>query len=232
VALDGVRDFADSVIRVDRTGVPTALPEGISLAAAVTPATIAPQPPTETAPPLPTATPTATREPIQAATRDPATLVTSAAVTPGTAAAEPALMPVPPGDSETASPIDVEPWLLVTAGTLGIAGIGYVTLYSWGRSAANRYRDGFALPYCPVCGYDALKLRIRRAALLGIPRARHTVTCDHCGSVLRETGARRWKYRINAEFNPSLYARLNNRVVDDAALARLIAPEDGQNQSQ
>lgn len=225
VALDGVRDFADSVIRVDRTGVPTALPEGIALAAAATVATIAPQPPTDTPEPLPTATATPTREPIQAATRDPATLVTAAAVTAVAAVREP-LQAAVTGDGVNQGNVGaVEPWMLVTAGTLGIAGIGYAALYSRGRSAANRYRDGFTLPYCPVCGYDALRLRTRRGAWLGIPRARHTVTCEHCGSVLRETGARRWKYRINAEFNAALHAKLNNRTVDDDALARLIVDD-------
>jgi hypothetical protein len=42
--------------------------------------------------------------------------------------------------------------------------------------------------------------------------------------VLREVGARRWRYAVDGAENPALYEALNGRVLSEAELLR-IAPE-------
>lgn len=220
VALDGVRDFAESAIRVERTNIPTALPESVVLAGVVAASTIAPQvsqTPTQT--PSPTTTqPTSTREPLQAATRDP--LSTAA---PSTQVAAVLPTPQPTGITQTTAQEgeSVPVWLIGSAGLVVIGLVGYISLVARGQKAAQRYREGFVITYCPVCGHDALKVRARTQNTLGIVSTRHTVTCEHCGSVLREVGVGRWKYRVNSATNPELHRRLNNKVIDDAALKKL-----------
>jgi hypothetical protein len=56
---------------------------------------------------------------------------------------------------------------------------------------------------------------------MGIPKAKHAVRCESCGSVLRENGAGRWHYTISEFANPTLYARFNNKNVDEKTLRLL-----------
>ncbi|HRF98902.1 MAG TPA: hypothetical protein PLZ51_27015, partial [Aggregatilineales bacterium] len=66
----------------------------------------------------------------------------------------------------------------------------YVVMYLRGQAAVDRYTNGFVIDTCPVCGVGKLEAETRVVRLLGIPRPRRTVRCDHCRSLLRETGHR------------------------------------------
>lgn len=217
VALDGVRDYADSVLAVERTALPTARPESLMVAANFTPATIAPQ---ETA--LPTLTPSATptRAPLEAASRTPEPVINSTAVAalPPTSVFTPPDAAAPVQDSAT-PPYWAQAALLV--GLIGAPLTGYAALYWRGAASQGRYKRGFVIDQCPVCGQEALRVKVKRERAFGIPRAKHAVLCESCGSTLREVGAGRWRYRVNEAVNPALHARWNNKVIDSAALRQL-----------
>jgi len=101
--------------------------------------------------------------------------------------------------------------------------LGYILLYLRGLLAAGRYRDGFVLTQCPVCQAGQLHLDERQERMLGIPVTRRTLRCDNCRSVLRQTGARRWRYAVDPVANPTLYARFNGRELTDDELLTLAA---------
>jgi hypothetical protein len=61
----------------------------------------------------------------------------------------------------------------------------------------------------------------RHDRLFGIPRARTTVRCSNCRSVLREAGSRRWRYAVDKIENPALYSRYNGRIIDEETLKSL-----------
>jgi len=222
VALDGVRDYAESVLAVERTALPTARPESLVFGAQVTAATIAPQDtPTPTLAPTLTLTPSATftRAPLQEASRTAARVieVTQIAAIPPTLAPSPTLIA---STNATATP-DTSVWIL--GGLLSVPLLGYVMLYARGTSAQRRYASGFVIDRCPACGQAALRVKAKRERMLGIPTAKHTVVCDVCGSTLREAGNGRWRYRVNASANPPLHTRWNDQLIDEKTLVGLIS---------
>jgi hypothetical protein len=97
----------------------------------------------------------------------------------------------------------------------------YIGLYWRGLSAMDRYAAGFVIEQCPVCKTGHLSVETRTDRFLGIPRPRTTVRCDTCKSVLRESGARRWRYAVDRAVNPTLYARWNGREIDEETLKTL-----------
>ncbi|MDQ7027641.1 MAG: hypothetical protein Q9P44_19020, partial [Anaerolineae bacterium] len=99
--------------------------------------------------------------------------------------------------------------------------LGYIFLFWRGLVAADRYRDGFVIDDCPVCNRGGLTVEEKLGRLLGIPQTRRTVRCDVCRSVLRETGAGRWRYAVDRIENPTMYDRFNGKEITDDDLARL-----------
>lgn len=100
--------------------------------------------------------------------------------------------------------------------------IGYAGLYWRGILQTERYSKGFVVKRCPVCREGRLEIETRYDRSLGIPRARRTVRCTNCHSVLRESGNRQWRYAIDPFVSPALYARYNGRIIDDDALKKLM----------
>lgn len=107
---------------------------------------------------------------------------------------------------------------------LGLAAVIYGGFYAVGARRAGRYRAGFVVETCPICGQGKLFLDERRRRVLGIPRVRRTVRCSACGSVLREVGVSRWRYAVDGRANLVLYQRYNGREITDAELAALTPP--------
>jgi hypothetical protein len=106
-------------------------------------------------------------------------------------------------------------------GALLLGVLGYAVLYGLGLRAIDRYKAGFVVERCPVCGRGHLTVETRRERLFGIPRARRTVRCDECRSVLRETASRRWRYAIDPIENSALYRQYNGHEIDEATLIEL-----------
>jgi len=164
------------------------------------------------APPTPSPT-TAGRETLSTATRT----VDSTAV----AAVNPSPGDNTPDALPTITSLPPEAPLL---GALGLAAAVYGGFYVAGVRRAGRYRTGFVVEMCPICGQGKLFLDERRRRVLGIPRVRRTVRCSACGSVLREVGASRWRYAVDGKANLVLYQRYNGREITDAELAALTPP--------
>jgi hypothetical protein len=99
--------------------------------------------------------------------------------------------------------------------------LGYIFLYWRGLVVADRYRDGFVIDECPVCKRGGLHVDEKPGRLLGIPQTRRTVRCDVCRSVLRETGAGRWRYAVDRIESPTMYDRFNGKEITDDELVRL-----------
>jgi hypothetical protein len=97
----------------------------------------------------------------------------------------------------------------------------YVALYMRGAAAVERYADGFVVEHCPVCQRGTLAVETRVERAFGIPRPRHTVRCDSCRSVLRQTGNHWWRYAVDRLENPLMYNRFNGREIDDSTLELL-----------
>jgi len=121
------------------------------------------------------------------------------------------------GDAGTRFPIEA-----IVAGLIFLLLLLYVALYWNGLASTERYADGFVIEECPVCRDGHLHVETKQDRILGIPRARHTVRCDNCRSVLRETGNRRWRYAVDRMGNPDLYERYNNRQIMTGELATLL----------
>lgn len=99
--------------------------------------------------------------------------------------------------------------------------LAYVAFYWRGAAANDRYVNGFVIDKCPVCQRGHLIVETKQDRLIGIPRPKHTVRCDECRSVLRETGARRWRYAVDPIENPEMYRLYNGRQVDEESLVEL-----------
>lgn len=144
----------------------------------------------------------------------------------------------PPTDSPAVSPTlaptvpdsgqgGVRPELLA-AGTLLLLILGYVGLYLRGAATGGKYATGFVIEECPVCREGRLTVEAKTERSLGIPSTKHVVRCNHCRSVLRESGGGRWRYAVDRSANPQLYDRLNNREIREDTLKRLLdTPFDG-----
>ena len=109
--------------------------------------------------------------------------------------------------------------LLVLLAAVGLG--AYVILYALNSAALDRYSTGFVIHHCPVCGEGYLEIEERFYRSAGIPRARRTVRCDNCRSVLREVGRKRWRYAVDPNANPALYDELNSRIMSEAELVTL-----------
>lgn len=212
--------------------------------------------PTETASPAPSATltsaPTATATHTSTATMA-AVLVVTASFTPGQSPSATLTPTVPAsatptaaavaqaaeseqnpntGDSSGAGPVEEPsssqgiPTLYLLAGGLALMVVLYAGVYMNQLGSLSRYREGFFLTRCPVCQQGGLYVDERRYRMLGIPRARRTVRCDNCRSVLREVGRRRWRYAVDGAADPELYDKLNGQTISEARL-REISPEFG-----
>jgi hypothetical protein len=145
------------------------------------------------------------------------TAVSIAAVPPvGTLPVTTTPATIPP---TTGTQIPVEA-LVGGAGLLAV--LGYVGLYLRGVASVDRYTGGFVVERCPVCRRGELTTETRQDRVLGIPRARRTVRCSVCRSVLRETGPRRWRYAVDRIENPTMYERFNGREIDDNTLQSLM----------
>lgn len=106
-------------------------------------------------------------------------------------------------------------------GLLLLIAVGaYVVLYALNSAGMDRYAMGFPVQQCPVCG-GTLALEERPYRSAGIPRARRTVRCTDCRSVLREVGRRRWRYAVDRNANPTLFAEYNEKTLTESDLQRL-----------
>lgn len=165
--------------------------------------------------PLPTVTWTATATPVptSATPTVPTTTPVVAAVEPTQA---PTLAPVGPADRGGGPPVEA-----IVGGIAILAIVGYAGLYVRGLAGVERYSTGFVINRCPVCRRGSLEVETRTERVLGIPRARHTVRCETCRSVLRGTGDRRWRYAVDPLESATMYQRFNGREIDDETLKAL-----------
>jgi uncharacterized protein YgiM (DUF1202 family) len=188
-----VETAAQAALAASPTNRPSATP---------VPASETPQPTT----PAPSATVTTVE------TEEVALVVTPMPATPMLSSETPAI-----GGGVTRIPVEA------IAGGIGILVIvTYVGLYWRGQAASDRYPNGFVVQTCPVCRRGELTLDTRPGRRFGIPSVRRTVRCSECRSVLRETGAHRWRYAVDPMENALLYERYNGREIDDETLASLV----------
>ncbi len=242
VALNGARDFVNGGAQIGG-GVALALiprnpnatavyPSGTTVAMLI-PETLQAQIITVDLPPtLPGPEPTATLEPLEGGTRvavvapiispthTPLPQATVVAALPIDTVNDAAAMAVPQG-----SPLDfLTPELLASLLPIAlVAGLGvtYGTIYMAGARSKSRFERGFIIERCPCCGETELRVKASKRRILGIPASKHTVRCELCGSVLRESGGGSWHYTVSAFANPTLHARFNNKVVDERTLRLL-----------
>ncbi|MGJ3240800.1 MAG: hypothetical protein ACFE0Q_18985, partial [Anaerolineae bacterium] len=133
---------------------------------------------------------------------------------------------------ETTTPGQRLPWEALIGGSLFLFVVIYIWFYWQGLSTAERYANGFVIDTCPVCQRGSLQIDQRTTRILGIPNSRHTVRCDVCRSVLRQTGTERWRYAVDRLENPTMYERFNGRQVTDTDLTRLTkTPPQGRRSS-
>ena len=165
--------------------------------------------------------PTATKTPVPSVTDtlEPTETPVAAAVVPTEPGLEATLVPetVPEGGEGAG----VEPETVVGIGAV-LAVLAYIGLYLRGLVAVDRYASGFVIEDCPVCRRGQLHVDQRQERLFGIPRPRRVVRCDHCRSLLRETGHRRWRYAVDPVENPTIFARYNGAEIDDDTLIELL----------
>lgn len=216
------------------TASPTPIPPSPSATATLPAATqaqvvasVTPKPATATFTALPpTATPrpfTATPAPASVTPVSPTAIPATRTNTPFAGAAG-ALSPTPaataqggtPGPAGGGVPIEA-----VVGGIVLLVVLGYIGLYLRGLASAERYARGFVVDHCPVCQQGFLTIEARLDRVAGIPRARRTVRCSHCRSLLRETGNHRWRYAVDPLENSAMYERFNGREIDDNTLRSL-----------
>ncbi len=174
--------------------------------------------PTLTSSPEPSAT--TTEEPTSTvATESPEPSITATQTPEPTRTPIPAVVPPPNEDGDTGG-VDIPPEAVV-GGVILLVVLAYVGLYLRGLSDVDRYATGFVIETCPVCQQGHVSVEIRVTRWFGIPRARRTVRCDKCRSVLRETDNRRWRYAVDPMANSTMYERYNGREFDEARLVKL-----------
>ncbi len=198
-----------------------------SLSPSVTPSNTA-IPPGVTSVPA-TNTPPSTASPTEATATISGAVMTNVPETAVSLTATP-VPPLPPTAIPSVPTSEPEPFIATPSGLRLEAVIGillillllaYIALYLRGLGAAERYAGGFVAEHCPVCGRGKLAVETRQERLMGIPRPRHTVRCDTCRSVLRETGYRRWRYAVDPMENADLYKRYNGQEIDEQTLVHL-----------
>ncbi len=168
-------------------------------------------------PPAETSTPTATATMVASSTQTaqigvPSVSATSTLASAVTDGGEPAAQPPTPSEL----PIEA----LVGGGALLLV-LGYAALYWRGLGALERYQSGFIIERCPACGRGHLEVETHQTRVMGVPRARYTVRCDNCRSVLRSAGQRQWRYAVDRMANPALFDQYNNKTVDEETLKSL-----------
>jgi hypothetical protein len=99
--------------------------------------------------------------------------------------------------------------------------LAYALFYWRGVSGSERYTSGFVIETCPVCQRGHLIVESRQERLFGVPRARHSIRCSECRSVLREVNDHQWRYAVDPIANPDLYQRFNGKIVDEQTLIEL-----------
>jgi hypothetical protein len=115
---------------------------------------------------------------------------------------------------------DISP--LIFGGVAFLMALGvYLMIYALNSAAMDRYSTGFIIRQCPVCEEGVLEIEERPYRSLGIPRARRTVRCDNCRSILREVGRRKWRYSVDRFANPELFETTNSSVLSEADLQAL-----------
>lgn len=216
----------------------TSAPSATAAAVLVLPSLTATLIPTD----LPTATPTQTAirptgtasATLTAATQTPAASATGQASGPlatvqasatrpqQTATSTPPLQAVTAGGSDSRSGLPTE---AVIAG-LAVALIVLYGFFYWrGAATTERYANGFVVDTCPVCGTGHLIVESRQERLMGVPRARHSVRCSECRSVLREVREGEWRYAVDPVANPALYQAYNGKLISDDQLTALAASQ-------
>jgi uncharacterized protein YraI len=195
-----------------------------TLAASVTPS--------ETSSPVPSATmqPSATpasmivvasaspQAAVSAASASPLPVVTELATIDATVTSAPPVAEVTVVEPGAGLPTEL------IVGLVGIMGVlGYGLLYWRGIAASERYKNGFVVRRCPVCGQGDLVIETKLERVFGIPRGRHIVGCTNCRSVLREAGDRRWRYAVDRLDNPQMYQALNGKLLLEDELRNLSA---------
>ncbi len=200
------------------TPAPTATSQPTATDTATTAPTHTPQP---SATFTPSATDTATPPPIETATstatpsRTPTSLAVAVAGEPGNTSGSGESSVPPASSTEKRSSSGIFIWIL---GGVGLTALAYLGIYAAQAGTMDRYRDGFILSTCPVCGEGHLYLDERRYRLLGIPVARRVVRCDQCRSVLRQVGRQRWRYAVDGAVNRDMFADWNNRLITEQQL--------------
>lgn len=124
-----------------------------------------------------------------------------------------------PSSDDDGLPFQIE---LIVGGVVLTIVLIYLWLYWLGASTLNRYSDGFVVERCPVCKTGNLHVEERNAPILGIPRSKRMVKCDHCRSVLREVGRENWRYAVDRIENPRMYEKLNGRRITDDQIENLV----------
>jgi hypothetical protein len=215
------------------TDLPTITPSNTATETATSTATDAPtqtatNAPTATATDTPTETVTASPEPT--ATHTPTATATDTPTITPTETSLVALLPTAsnatpvPSQTTPTSPTPATrlPSEVIVAVVVIALLLGYALLYWRALADLGRYQDGFVVETCPICGRGHLTVDTRIERFLGIPRARRTVRCDQCRSVLRETGREKWRYAVDRLENGDLYERLNGREITEAQLIDLV----------
>ncbi|MBK9124657.1 MAG: beta-N-acetylhexosaminidase [Chloroflexi bacterium] len=244
VALDGARDFVNGGAQIGEGVALALIPRraDMGLAAPVDPSgtTVAmlfpSDVPDESSAPvetLPPPTPTPTREPLTSGTRvaNPVVASVPSSLTPepqpeptATKAVIAALPPLQASNAPADTPsTPSEPFTLpvLPLALMGGVGLAYGALYTLNARSNGRYRAGVPIERCPACGSTHLHVKAVRRRYVGVPVVRHRVTCEDCGSVLRESTPRRWVYTVSAHANQALHARFNGKLLDDKTLILL-----------
>jgi hypothetical protein len=110
----------------------------------------------------------------------------------------------------------------VVGGVILLVVLTYIGFYLRGVATVDRYKDSFVIEYCPVCQKGHLHVDTRQSRFFGIPRAKRTIQCNTCRSLLREIGNRRWRYAVDPLVNQAMFKRFNGREVDESTLERLV----------
>ncbi len=129
--------------------------------------------------------------------------------------------PMPLTTQTVSDPMPGMPTELIVGSGGVLLVLGYIGLYWRGVVGAERYKDGFIIDRCPVCGRGSLRVDTTVKRTLGVARTRFTVRCTDCRSVLREAGERRWRYAVDPSESPVLYDQYNNRVIDETTLPNI-----------
>jgi hypothetical protein len=127
----------------------------------------------------------------------------------------------PPDDGSDAPAGGGLPPEAIVGGAVIAAVLLYLAFYLRGLAALDRYRQGFVLDTCPACHSGHLAVETRTSRVLGVPFARHTVKCDNCRSLLRETRPRVWRYAVDRSASAGLYERVNNKELTEDSLVML-----------